>query len=85
VSERNLARGYDPIYPSACYFGDEIMCALADMVSVNFIQFTQSKSSKPKLYWFGPFVSRLDSLVNYLWLWNQMFRPQVNFSDFELN
>jgi hypothetical protein len=36
------------------------MGALADMVSASFIQFTQSKSLKPKLYWFGPFVSRLD-------------------------
>ena len=27
----------------------------------------------------------LDSLVNHLWPWNQMFRPQVSYQMFESN
>jgi hypothetical protein len=41
-------RGYNSVHSSVRYFGDEIMCTLADMVSANFIQITQNKVSVPK-------------------------------------
>jgi hypothetical protein len=53
VSERNLARGYDPIYPLARYFGDENECTLADRVSASFGRITQNKLSVSKSVYFG--------------------------------
>jgi hypothetical protein len=41
LSEKNRARGYNPIYSSARCFDDEIAYTFADMVPANFSQIAE--------------------------------------------
>jgi hypothetical protein len=52
LSERNRARGYDPIYPSERRVGDEIAYTFADMVPANFSQIAeQIINAETSLFW----------------------------------
>jgi hypothetical protein len=53
LSEKNRARGYNPIYSSARCFEDKIAYTFADIVSANFGRIKSNKLSVPKSGYFG--------------------------------
>jgi hypothetical protein len=52
-SEKNRARGYNPIYSSARCFEDKIAYTFADIVLANFGRITSNKLSVSKSVYFG--------------------------------
>jgi hypothetical protein len=77
LSEKNRARGYNPIYSSARCFEDKIVYTFAYIVSANFGRITPNKLSVPKSVYFGlSFLARFKTLdINdgCQFIWFQLF------------
>ena len=67
LSEKNRARGYNPIYSSACCFEDKIANTFADIVSANVGRITPNKLSVPKSVYFDLSFLARSKTFGYKW------------------